>query len=336
MATLKKIAETVGVSTSTVSRILNYDDTIHVKEETRKRIFEVAESLDYKKVKKTNQLVVSKLSVGIVIWYSQKEELEDPYFLSIRNGVQKQLDQNGISYECIYNNDEILIKLAKSKFNGLIILGNFSVKYVELFKNVTKNIVFANSTQYYKEFDTVCVDFYDLTSDVINYFLKKGHRKIAFLGAHEKNVGGEDLPSDDREKAYLKKMQLKDLYDPKYMKIGTFSYESGKKLAFELLDDNKDDMPTAIFVANDNMALGALKVLNDFGYKVPQDIELIGCNDIPSTKVIKPKLSTVKIYTDFLGVTAVDLLLEQLRHDRKQIKKVIIPHKLYLRGTTKK
>ena len=93
MATIKDIAEKAGVSIATVSRVLNYDETLNVQDETRKRIFEVAEQLDYQvKDKKKRK---RKLKIGVLYSYSLEEELEDTYYLSVRVAIEKKLAEEG-------------------------------------------------------------------------------------------------------------------------------------------------------------------------------------------------------------------------------------------------
>lgn len=90
MATIKDIAKRAGVSITTVSRVLNYDKTLSVSDTTRKKIFRVAEDLDYTKKKKAS---TTRDNIAIVQWYTEKQELDDLYYLSIRMGAEKQAEK---------------------------------------------------------------------------------------------------------------------------------------------------------------------------------------------------------------------------------------------------
>ena len=95
MSTIKDIAELAGVSVATVSRVLNYDETLNAQEETKKKVFEAAEQLEYhmKEKKKRKR----KLKLGVICSYSPEEELEDPFYLAVRIAIEKEIEENGAS-----------------------------------------------------------------------------------------------------------------------------------------------------------------------------------------------------------------------------------------------
>jgi LacI family transcriptional regulator len=99
------------------------------------------------------------------------------------------------------------------------------------------------------------------------------------------------------------------------------------------IKDHKENLPSAFFVGNDSMAIGCLRALHEENIRVPEKVSLIGVNDISVSKYVFPPLSTVKVYTEFMGETAVDLLLERMT-DRKIAKKVIISTQLEIRGSS--
>ena len=105
MATIKEIAEIAGVSVTTVSRVLNFDDTLNVQDETKRRVFEAADRLEYQiKDKKRKK---RKLKLGLLCTYSPEEELEDTYYLSIRIAVEKKLDKEGFKKVTITSEDAV-------------------------------------------------------------------------------------------------------------------------------------------------------------------------------------------------------------------------------------
>ena len=93
----------------------------------------------------------------------------------------------------------------------------------------------------------------------------------------------------------------------------------------------KKNPQMAFFIASDSMAIGAYKAIIESGFSIPNDISIIGFNDISTAKYMTPALSTVKVYTDFMGETAVDLILERMKNERAICKKVVIPTKLIIR-----
>jgi len=95
----------------------------------------------------------------------------------------------------------------------------------------------------------------------------------------------------------------------------------------------KPDRPTAFFLGNDSMALGAYKAISEAGLDIPNDISIIGFNDLPGSKYMVPSLTTIRVYQDYLGQAAVDLLLESIGSNREFRKKVVIPVKLMERDS---
>ena len=100
MATIKDIAKGAGVSIATVSRVLNLDETLNVSEETRKKVMEIAEELNYVPVKERKNKI-KNYTIGIVYWYTEIQELNDPYFLSIRMSVEKKCNEEKIKFKPI-------------------------------------------------------------------------------------------------------------------------------------------------------------------------------------------------------------------------------------------
>lgn len=108
---------------------------------------------------------------------------------------------------------------------------------------------------------------------------------------------------------------------------------SGYKMASEIAEGS--EFPSAFFIGNDSMAIGALRAFNEKGIRVPEDISIISVNDIPSAKFSFPSLSTVKIHSEFMGEEAVNLISQRLNNQKKIPIKVVIPTELILRNTTK-
>ena len=98
-----------------------------------------------------------------------------------------------------------------------------------------------------------------------------------------------------------------------------------------MIKENTHNLPTAIFCGNDSIAIGASRAIQEQGLSIPTDIAMFSVNDIPTLEYTSPSLSTVKIYSEFLGVTAMRLLLEQMNNERELNVRVIIPYELVLR-----
>ncbi|MBS3994743.1 MAG: LacI family DNA-binding transcriptional regulator [Alkaliphilus sp.] len=333
MATIKDIAKIAAVSSATVSRVLNNDIALSVGEETRRRIFQVAEKLDYKIPKKRNRNIEKRINLGIIHWYSPKEELEDPYYLSIRKGIEKECYNKKIEITTIFKNDEKYTTNELKDIDGIIAIGKFSKEDIETFAIYYKNIVFVDFDPEGMIYDSVVSDFRTTVAALLTYLYDKGHRKIGFIGGKEYVGRNKEVIKDERDVTYYDFVKEKGIYDAECVYLGKFTAESGYELMKKAIE--KGPIPSAFFLANDSIAIGAMKALHEANINVPKDVNIIAFNDNPTSKYLMPPLSTVKIHTEFMGVTAVGLLIERINENREIVKKVIIPSELILRESSK-
>lgn len=330
MATIKEIAEKAGVSIATVSRVLNYDDTLNVSDTTRKRVFEIAQELEYVTTKERKSKKAA-YEVCIVKGYSEKEELEDTYYLSIRLSIEKYLKENNIDY-IIISKDKLIDERLKSA-DCILAVGIFSIKDVEVLKNINSNMIFVDSDPEDEEFDCVVINMRKVVKKVLDYLISLGHKEIGYIGGSDNSNETAQEHMDYREiwfREYMKKMKF---LNESFIRIGSFSPASGYELMKDILSTDK--YPTAFFIANDSMAIGAYRAVMEKGLSIPEDISIIGCNDISTAQFIAPPLTTIKIYIDLMGETAIELMLERLKSERKVSKKVVLPTKLIIRDSCK-
>ncbi|HEY5524012.1 MAG TPA: LacI family DNA-binding transcriptional regulator [Clostridium sp.] len=329
MATIKDIAVKAGVSLSTVSRVLNFDETLNVPDTTKIKIFEIAEELEYVSVRSRKKRKVK--NIGIVLWYDQQQELGDPYYLSIRLAVEKKCIAEG------YNIVRIYMETCQEELKnlgGIVAIGKFSKNEVEFLVAATENIVFVDSSPADKRFDSVVIDFEVAMYGVMNYLYNLGHRKIGYIGGKESFRDGNECMMDFREMYFKKYMQEKELFSEELIKVGSFTYKSGYKLMKEALE--VEFLPTAFFVGNDTMAVGAYKAISEKKLKIPEDISVVAFNDLPTAKYMVPTLTTIRVYAEYMGISAVDLILENINVDRKFRKKVTIATELKIRESSGK
>ncbi len=329
MATIKDIADLAQVSNATVSRVLNYDETLNVAPETRKRIFEAAEELNYvftpkrKKAKK-------KGAVGLYYSYSLEEELVDTYYLSIRVALEKKLDSMGMEILTITKDDT---KRSLSKMDGIICLGTFKKADIELIKSFDKPSVFVDANPDEDHFDAVVIDFNSATKKALNYLVDLGHQNIGFIGGVETDMYGNRF-KDLRQDVFESYLMEKGIYNEEFVKIGGYNPKDGYQILKEML--SQKEKPTAVFVANDSIAVGCYNAAYELDVKIPEDLSIVGFNDVSSAQYMMPPLTTVKLYTEIMGESAVDLLLEQIATKREICKKLTIHTKLIVRGSAAK
>lgn len=326
MATIKEIAEKAGVSIATVSRVLNYDETLNVQDETRKRIFEVAEQLDYQvKDKKKRK---RKLKIGVIYSYSLEEELEDTYYISVRVAIEKKLQEEGYKKYRISSDSE-----AVPAMDGIICMGTFSQSMIEKIEAFHKTTIFVDASPDTEKFDSVIHDIGRSVIKVMNYLMDQGHQKIAFIGGHDTDSDGADV-ADERNYAYQRLMRQQGLFRQDYLKIGGYTPKYGYHMMNDLLE--LSDRPTAVFVANDSLAIGCYKAVHEKGLSIPEDISIVGYNDIPAAKYLVPPLTTVHLHMEFMGEQAVNILAERILTGREICMQTLIPAKLVIRESVKR
>ncbi|MFV9511250.1 LacI family DNA-binding transcriptional regulator [Tepidibacillus sp. LV47] len=327
MATIKDIAEKAGVSIATVSRVLNYDPTLSVTDETRKKIFEIAEELSYKK----RSVKTQTSKIAIIHWYTEKEELEDLYYMSIRLGIEQRCQQLGIQVVNYFYNK--LNEVRQENIQGIIAVGKFSENEVAALSEITEYIIFVDYSPDDNAYDSVVIDFEEATKKIINYLLAKGHRSIGYIGGREKFKDGSSEIEDLRDKTFRSYLQERNLFNESFMYIGKFTVNDGYRLMKQAIHDHGENLPTAFFAGNDSIAIGCLRALHEENIAVPERVNIIGINDISISKYIFPSLTTLKVYTELMGETAVDLLLERIA-GRKVAKKIIIATELIKRNSS--
>ncbi|MGE8203443.1 LacI family DNA-binding transcriptional regulator [Heyndrickxia sp. NPDC080065] len=329
MATIKDIAEKAGVSIATVSRVLNDDPTLSVSDETKRRIFEIAEKLSYKK--RLSQKKPSLSKIAMIHWYTEQEELNDLYYMSIRLGIENRCQMNDIQVVKYFRNN--FAELKREEVHGIIAIGKFSTQEVGELARITKKIVFVDSSPDEETFDSIVADFERATEKVLDYLIEKGHEKIGYIGGHEVFKDETAEIEDPRERAFKAYMGKKGLLHESYMYIGAFSVDAGQMLMNQAIQEHGENLPTAFFAGNDSIAVGCLRALLNANISVPERVNIIGVNDISVSKYVYPSLSTVKVYTELMGETAVDTLIERIA-GRQVPKKIFISTKLVCRESS--
>lgn len=326
MATIKDIAKLANVSITTVSRVLNYDETLNVSPETRRRVFESAEDLSYvvapKKKKK------SKWRVGIYDSFSMEEELVDTYYLSIRVALEKKLMEKRIEF---YRIEEEGNGDIPKNLDGILALGTFKKKDIDKIRDIGKPCIFIDSNPDPQYFDSVIIDFNSATRKALDYLIELGHEFIGFIGGVETDMYGNRF-KDLRQDVFEKYLKEKNIFNEELVKIGGYNPKDGYTNLKEMLAS--DVKPTAVFVANDTIAVGCYKAASELGIKIPEELSIVGFNDVATAKYMMPPLTTVKLYTEVMGETAVDLLIDRLTNKREVSKKIVIDTKLMIRESS--
>lgn len=332
MATIKDIAQAAGVSPATVSRVLNYDKSMSVSDETRRKIFDIAEQLNYKKSNRQKKTLPQTHRIAIVEWYTELEELDDLYYYSIRLGIEKKAQKLGYDIVRIFNNDSLN---QLEQIDGIIAIGKFSSKQVKELEQYSPALVFVDSDTLDQGHSCVTTDFEHAVTHVLDHFLQQGIQEIAMIAGREETTDGTTSLDDPRLACFCRYLSDKGLYQPTYVKTGKFSSESGYQLMKDMIDEQKEQMPKAFFIASDALSVGALRALQEAGIAVPQDVQIISFNDTSIAKYVYPPLSTVTVFTEEMGKQALQMLDQVIKTDESPISYMIkLSTKLTLRESS--
>lgn len=328
MATIKDIAKAAGVSSATVSRILNNDATLSTSLETKQRVIEVAQSLNYKKTRGSTK---STFNLGILQWFSSKEELKDNYYLLIRQGIEDFCLKNSIQITRAFKTDLNYMEILKG-VNGLICIGKFSKTEVNNLIKFTKNIVFLDMPLEDYSASSISLDFHHAVYTALNHLYNLGHRKIGFLGGVE-YVGESEIVTNERKKHFISFCNKHKLDYKNFLIEGSFSIESGYEMMTTLIERNM--IPTAILASSDAIAVGAMKALNDHNIKVPNDVSIIGFDDMEICNYTTPTLTSMHAPAYNMGQYGANQLFAASNMNSQTIIRAKIPCTLVCRDSCK-
>jgi len=329
MAKIKDVAEETGFSISTVSRVLNNDQSLSVPDETREKIFEAAEKLNYRK--KTVRPIVK--NIAFLYWLTDKEELEDVYFKSMRLEIEKYAKKHNIELTTYKITDGI--NAIPENIEGFLAVGTFSDKELAYLRGLTPNGVFIDTTPDPNHYDSVRPDLAQITMKTVDFLIEKGHKNIGFVGGTYHNPNTDEDEMDIRERTFRQYMQEKGLLQEHYIYCHRgFSVDNGYNLMSQAIEKLDGKLPTAFFVAGDPIAVGCLQALNEQGIAIPNRVSVVSINNISVAKYLSPPLTTFDIDMKEICKNAIEFLLERVLEKRKIVKTLYIGSELIIRKST--
>lgn len=331
--TIEDIARLAGVSKATVSRVIN-NKSEGVGKETRKAIQKLIDDLEYKPNLLARGIVTSKTkTLGLIL-----PDITNPFFPELVKAVEGYVSDNG--YTVFVGNTDFSLEKEKEYVSNLIAK---RVDGVILTSTVDNSSIIHNR---FKKYNVPCVLLdraiknldYDAGVFIDNeyglyisceYLIKHGNKRIAFISGPEKIS-----TSVERIEGYKMALAQYNIdYDENLIKYGNFTFESGYKAVREL--HNEGIAFSAILAANDIMAIGAMKALKELGCKIPEDIEVIGFDNIEVSSMVEPALTTVQQPTYEMGRKAAEYLLMLIDGKPPKNKHIRLQPKLIYRSTTR-
>ncbi|TJX64058.1 LacI family transcriptional regulator [Soehngenia saccharolytica] len=331
MSTIEDVAKEANVSVATVSRVINNPEI--VKEETRLRVYEAIEKLSYEPNISARNLRKNETRVVLIV----TPNITNPYYAHILAGIGDMAQTHGYS-ALIYNTygkeseqKKALDMLKKKRSDGAIILAsNMDSNWIEDYASEYP-IVLCSEYPMDVDISRVSIDNYDAAYNVMQYIYSLGHRKIAMISSTNNYIS-----TYLRLKAYQDFLNIETIEcNEEYIQYAdeVYSFKSGKEATLKLL--NLKEKPSAIFCISDTIALGAIAAIKESNLDIPQDICVVGFDDVDYTTMFHPYLTTVSQPCYKLGTESFRLLNNLFKNGIKSIEKRIIPYELIVRETTK-
>ncbi|MDQ0217433.1 LacI family transcriptional regulator [Peribacillus cavernae] len=330
MIRIVDVAKMANVSTATVSRVITNSGT--VKRETTERVLEAIELLNYQPNVLARQLRRSETNTILVV----VPDITNTFFSKVLRGIEAVAIENG--YQVLLgdalNNVErengYINILRQKKADGMILL---TARIDEgLLDEIAKELPVVLACEYMEgsQIPTVSIDNISSSRKAAEHLIGLGHQRIGFISGPLNVVLGRD-----RLKGFKQAMSQHGLpIEPLLVQEGDFSYESGYNLMMKFLA--LEHPPTAVFAANDEMAIGAIKAIKFRGLSVPENISVIGFDNIKISSIFEPALTTIAQPAYDIGQKAMELLIKLINKDSLTKNQYMLEDELIIRESCKK
>lgn len=317
--TIKDIAEIAGVSHTTVSRALNNSSLI--KDETKTTIQEIAQTLGYVPDRNARALVNAKSNNIGLFFSSITEGTSSSFFQAIVVGVSRETNNN---YNLVINaidRYKNYNEINKKSYDGIILVSQSQKDDTFIREMVEKEIPIVVINRNVQNIDVINILSDDEAGvyDGISQLIKSGHKQIAFIQGKD-NFESSKL----RQLGYTRALSdYKIDLQEQYIVPGNYTIDGGYQGMIKLLQ--LENYPTAVFCANDDMAIGAVKAIHEVGLEIPKDISIMGFDDSLFSQYMTPPLTTIKRPMGDISRTGIKLLFKLMREEDIEIKKIYKP-----------
>jgi len=324
--TIRDVARAAGVSVATVSRVFNNSGPVH--EETRARIREVASALRYSPNSAARSLITAKSNtLGVLL-----PDLYGEFFSEVIRGIDQTAQQQG--YHVLVSSShetqdriEGAMRAMRGRVDGLIVMSP-DIDAPTLAANLPDSlpVVLLNCAVEGTSYDAISVDNFGGAYAMVRHLLSTGRARVAIITGSSRNYDARERLRGYRAALHDTGVALDDRLEVPGDFTETGGYQAARAIAA------LSPRPTAVFAANDAMAIGALSALRELGLTVPGDIAVAGFDDIPMARYMSPPLTSVHVEISELGARAMGVLLaavqERNRHERRQL---VLPTTLVIR-----
>lgn len=330
MATIKDVAQEAGVSVATVSRYLNQKGL--VRPETAHRVEAAATKLSYHPNLLARNLRCNESRVILII----SPNVTNPYYALIITGIGDTFTALGYSAVLFNTNEdpqreaEALKMLSRRRADGAILLANCSGN--ENLNDYIHDFPIVQCSEYDPALPIphVSIDNYRASAEVMQHLISLGHSRIAMISSENNYIS-----TQFRTAAYNDGLKANRLTVPAEFHVKgsrDYSFKSGKSRAKELL--SLTPRPTAIFCISDTLAMGAITAAQEMGLRVPEDLSVVGFDDVEHTTMLHPFITTITQPCYDLGTATANLLYQKLSRAETVPQEVILEHQLMIREST--
>jgi LacI family transcriptional regulator len=319
---MKEIARIAGVNISTVSRALNNDRAI--SEEVRRKITAIAEQHDYKRRKVTGRNILYVIDKRFFL-------LTSHFYNRIIEGIEEEAKNHG--YVFLFNSldpDQFTLGSINIKnIAGMIVTSWYHDDFIKEIKKIGIPLVLVDYYLPTEDISSILADKMDGVVKGVEYLQSLGHRRIAYLKG-DITVRG----SSDRLLGFRRAVEMFDLDpDSRLILDCDFSIKSSYETMKRFLEAT-DDPPTAVMAVNDIVAMGAMEAIKELGLKIPDDMSVLGFDDIDLASEVIPHLSTMRVRKRTMGRLAVRRLFEIMDGKAVDYSKIMLEPKLVVREST--
>ena len=332
---LVDIAKQVGVSAGTVSRVLNEDPTLQVKENTRKKILEIATENNYlPKKKKTLLKKMKNKRIHIITSISPSFEAGHPYFLQLRQQIEKLFSKKGynVHYSYIANLDSSHLTFENTHF---IILGQIVLEELNFITDKTNNITFVGSSPNPIHYDSVRPKIEQGIHDIIYYCLQNSVSTLGMIAGQSSKwskAGTVEMLENERLDYFEIETKKYKMYDPQNITTTQYGSKYGYYAMQQLIQQN-DKLSRGYIIGNDLMALGVIRALVEEGYKIPEDISIFSFDNSDISEYSSISLSSVDLNIKQI-VEATFMLISSRIQGRTFPLEVSVPTQLIIRESS--
>lgn len=328
--TIRQIAKLAGVSRSTVSRVIN--DHPSVSPETREQVLQVVAETGFHPDPIARSLSSRRADIiGLVVPLAIQSLFEDPFFPRLMQGISKGCDSHDYTLtlfllHSLEEEAKLYARISRRQLlDGVIVTATRGGDPL-IPQLITNQIPFVMHGRH----EDPRVSFVDIDNvtgahTAVTHLVRLGRRRIALITGPSGSLAAED-----RKRGYLDALQQRRVpVDRSLIIHGDFTETSSYEAMQRLLPYE----PDAVFVASDSMALGALRALREAGKRVPDDIAMVGFDDMPQAATADPPLTTIRQPIQRTGALAVEMLIDILENGAEPARRVILPTELVIRAS---